>query len=164
MGHWSRWALLLTCVAGLGYAYHVYSGSPEAVPLHYGPTGLPDRWGHRSELLKVHVGLIGIGSAIFLALPALLTRMPPSLVNLPHKDYWLAPERRRETTAKFAVWSSTFGTALNLLVVAMQAVLGPNGSSSPLPLVVVLSFVLFSIGSCVWLVRSFRLPALTRHR
>lgn len=158
MGSWSRWALLLSCFAGLGYTFFVYSASPESVPLHYGPTGVPDRWGKPSELLAVHAGLIGIGSALFFALPALLGRLPASLVNLPNKDYWLAPERRAETTAKFAVWSSTFGTALNLLVITMQAVLAPNERPSPLPLVVVSSFVLFTLGSCVWLVRSFRLP------
>lgn len=164
MGRWRRWALALSCVAGLGQSFYVYSTSPEVVPVHYGPTGLPDRWGSPAELLIVHGAVIGIGTAVFFALPALVRRGPRSWVNLPNKEYWLAPERREEAAAKLASWSSVFGTALNLLVITLQSVLAPSGTaarSTPgaLPLLVTLTFVLFTAGSCVWLARSYRLPA-----
>ena len=42
---WTRWALWLSCVAGLGLAFQAYSTSPARVPVHYGAGGIPDRWG-----------------------------------------------------------------------------------------------------------------------
>lgn len=163
---WSRWALLLSGLAGLAYAVHSYSVSPATVPLHYGPSGVPDRWGTRGELLAVHVGIIGVGSALFLALPALLGRLPPSLVNLPNKHYWLAPERRAQTTLTLASWCGVVGTALNVFVVALQAAQGTGSSAPRAPMLgVTLAFVTFMLGACVWLLHAFRLPTeLPGHR
>ena len=50
--------------------------------------------------------------------------VPVSFINLPHRDYWLAPERRRATSAvmlRFGLWLAClmvlFFTALYGLVV-----------------------------------------------
>ncbi|RYZ07394.1 MAG: DUF1648 domain-containing protein [Myxococcales bacterium] len=158
----SRWALVVSCLAGMGYAWRVYSVSPAVVPVHYGPNGLPDRWGSPAELLAVHAGVIGVSSVLFAALPWLVRRAP-SLVNLPNKEYWLAPERRDEAAAKLEGWCGVFGTALNVLVITLQALLaggtaqGARGVAFLLS--VTLGFALFTIASCVWLYRSYRLPA-----
>ena len=36
-------------------------------------------------------------TACFAILPAVIEGLPPRMVNLPNKDYWLAPERRAAT-------------------------------------------------------------------
>jgi len=160
----SRWALVLSCLAALGFAIHGFSVAPDIVPVHYGLNGLPDRWGSRLEVLLVYLGIVGVGTVIWLALPELLRRAPPSMINLPHKEYWLAPERRDTATAKLATWADTVGTAVNLLLLALQRVLAPGQAGSPAapslaPTLLVLAFLVFTLGSCLWLARSYRLPA-----
>jgi hypothetical protein len=53
-------------------------------------------------LLPVAV-LDGVGLA--------LGRLPPSLINLPNRDYWLAPERRTETIARVRMALVEIGNA-----------------------------------------------------
>lgn len=158
----SRVLLALSCVAGLAYSLQVYASSPALVPLHFGRGGVPDRWGPPNELLAVHLGLIVFGTALFVALPVLFRRVPPSMVNLPDKDYWLSPAHRDQAAQRLAVWADSVGISVNLLVIVLQLVL-PSApavrSPSPLPLLVVAAFVLFSLGSCIWLVRALRRPS-----
>ena len=47
-------------------------------------------------------------------------RLPVSLINLPNKDYWLAPERRDATLAWIGGWSTMFGAATLLLMMALM--------------------------------------------
>ena len=42
----------------------------------------------------------------------LLGRLPPSLINLPNRDYWLAPERRTETIERVRTALLEFGNAM----------------------------------------------------
>lgn len=158
----SRWALVLSGLAALALAIRAFSVAPGVVPVHYGLSGLPDRWGSPLEVLLVYLGLVGVGTVIWLMLPHLFQRAPASMINLPHKEYWLAPERRDAATAKLSTWADLVGTALNLLMLTLQQVLSPgrDGASSPsvVPAFATLAFLVFTLGSCVWLARSYRLP------
>lgn len=160
--NWSRGVLLATCLGGALYALHVSSVSPPLVPMHFGPSGAPDRFGSPRELLAVHLGLLVGGTALFAALPALFRRASPGSINLPNKDYWLSPAHRAEATERFTRWSHVLGAAVNLLVVTLQLVLGPGRpAAAPAPAslhLVMLGFLVFTFAWCVWLVRSFRLP------
>jgi uncharacterized membrane protein len=166
MARATRWALFLSRVAALGVVLQVYSVSPEVVPVHYGPTGIPDRWGPRAELLAVFACVIGVSTALFRALPHFIWRAPRSMLNLPNKEYWLAPEQRASAAAKFAIWAHLVGTSVNVLMAVLQLGLAsvPRGlfdTPTPLPSCVVLAFVTFVLGSCVWLTWSYRLPKAT---
>jgi hypothetical protein len=162
----SRWALVLSCLAALGFALYSFSVAPAVVPVHYGLDGLPDRWGSPLQVLLVHLGIVGLGTAVMLALPELVRRAPASLLNLPNAEYWLAPEHRAAATAKLATWADLLGAAVNLLMLTLQLVLAPggDGASSPswAPALVTLAFLVFTLGSCVWLARAYRLPTATR--
>lgn len=124
----------MSCVAGLGATLCVYTTASGQTP----------------ALLIACA--IGFGTALFLTIPLLFRHAPPGGIKIPHRDYWLAPEHRPEATAKFARWSDIQGTAVNLLMIAIQLV-----SSSALP-VAVFGFGAFSIGSWVWLALAYRLP------
>lgn len=162
MRRWHHWLLLLSWASGVAFALRVYSVSPPSVAVHFGPKGLPDRWGPPSELLLLNLCLLSVGTALFLALPQLVRRLPSAVVNLPNKGYWLGPERREQATVKLAGWCNVFGAALNAFVIGLQALLAPRAGApvggSQLPLLLTIAFVAFTLGSCVWLARSFRLP------
>jgi hypothetical protein len=158
-----RSALGLSAVTGLGLAIRVYASSPERVPVHYAVDGTPDRWGSPVAPLIAYLCLIGLGSAFFLALPAIIRRAPKGMINLPNREYWLSPEHRDAAAVKAARWAYTLGTAANLLMILAQLLLSPreNGFAirpQALSLVLV-GFVLFTLGSCIWFLFSFELPA-----
>lgn len=163
MVRWTRRALGLSCAVGVGLALYSYSTSPDRVPIHYGLTGVPDRWGSPLELLALHACVIGISSALFLALPELLRRAPPRSISLPNKHYWLSPEHRDQATAKLATWCSAQGTAVNLLLITLQLLLAPNVDTSaaptPFPALVLVGFGVFTLASMVWLSLAYRLPS-----
>jgi hypothetical protein len=158
-----RSALVLSAVTGLGLAIRTYASSPERVPVHYAVDGTPDRWGSPMEALTAHSCLIGLGSAFFLVFPAIIRRAPKWMINLPNREYWLSPEHRDVAAVKAARWSYTLGTAVNVVMSLLQLLLSPgeNGFAvRPRALtLLLLGFVLFTLGSCIWLLFSFELPA-----
>ena len=162
MVRWTRGALGLSCAVGLGLTFYSYATSPDRVPVHYGLTGIPDRWGSPVELLVAYGCVIGIGSSLCLALPELLRRAPPWAINLPNKHYWLAPENRDAATAKFALWADTQGAAVNLLMSTLLLLLAPNANAAAVPAAfpafVLVGFGMFTLASIGWLWLSYRLP------
>jgi hypothetical protein len=72
---------------------------PERAATHFGVNGRADGWMGRAEY-TTFISLLGLGLPAFTAVMGLLTRfLPAQFVNIPHRDYWLAPERRPETSA-----------------------------------------------------------------
>jgi hypothetical protein len=53
---------------------------------------------------------------LLLVLPALLRRVPTQLINLPNRDYWLAPERRAASLDRVGSWLSWFALATGALL------------------------------------------------
>lgn len=94
-----RRAFLLTTVLYAASIVVAAAVLPERVPLHFSGSGEPDRWGSRTEAVLTF-GLIGAGLALLLGgSAALMGRLPlrSGIVNLPHKEWWLAtPEREAE--------------------------------------------------------------------
>ena len=93
---------------------------------------------------------LGIAAVAFLA-PKLVAMLPPAMINLPNKDYWLAPERRAETVQYLEAAFAWFGCALYLvLFFALNYAVGanlhrdrhPDSSGIWIPLVAFVSFTL----------------------
>lgn len=72
---------------------------PERVASHFGADGQPNGWMSRDGHTMAHIGIILFLVALFVGLTVALPRLPERFVNLPHRDYWLAPKRRGETFA-----------------------------------------------------------------
>lgn len=113
------WPLLLT--GGLIYAAAVVwaatSLPSDSIPLHFDAAGAPDRFASRGEALATFIGIglvmFGIGAGgIWFAHRSSLT-----FVNIPHKDYWTAPERRARLRQMLAL-------DIALLMAATLALLG----------------------------------------
>src|SRR6266568_3055820 len=103
MKSWRMPALLFggLYLAFLGYLTYSAEHLPERVATHFDGAGHPNGWMSRSALLKG-------GAAFGLAFPllvvgicALVRFLPAAAINLPRKEYWLAPERRGETNSYF---------------------------------------------------------------
>jgi hypothetical protein len=103
-------ALCVTCVVYLAALGYTGSVMPERVASHFGFAGEPDGWMSRPAYLT-SMAAVGVALPVVLALAAWAVRMAPvGVINLPHRDYWLAPERRERTRAEIAgrmLWLSS---------------------------------------------------------
>ena len=80
---------------------------PDPMASHFGLSGRPNGW---SSHFRVIVGLsvlVLLFAAIFAA-TFFFSRVPDRLINLPHKTYWLAPERREATLLYLSAWLRWF--------------------------------------------------------
>jgi len=165
----SRWAIILLLAL-----YAVFAGSliyaagelPDRVATHFDFRGNPDGWmSKQADLLLM--GVLGVGLPLFMMGMCYATRfLPARLVNIPNREYWLAPERRRQTSAYVAaqsIWLAcvmlAFMTVVHLLVVFANQQSSPR-LSTPLILGISTGF-LVATGFWAWgLVDHFRRPSM----
>lgn len=88
---------LLLCVACVIQALHYYPRLPAEVAHHFGVSGQPDAWGSKLHFLIIYLVTVAVMAATFLGFGLAMPKMPNARINLPNKDYWLAPERRQQT-------------------------------------------------------------------
>lgn len=97
-----RALLLLVSAANLAVQFAAWRMHPGRVPVHFGPGGRADGWGDSATHALGQAALLTLYLLLFLGVPAGLKRLPAQWVSLPHRDYWLAPERREEAQARLA--------------------------------------------------------------
>ncbi len=137
---------------------------PEQVATHFNFAGEPNGWMSR----QAHLWFMGVTGLLLpllmIGVFAALRRLPVSLINVPHRDYWLAPERQADSfqymfhhSLWLAAMMVAFLLGLNwLVVVANQR--QPAQLSTPLVLTLGGCFL---VGVVVWvvgLVRHFHRP------
>jgi uncharacterized membrane protein len=154
---------LLLLAATMAQMAWYYPRLPERVASHFNAAGEANAFMPKEAFLKLHLMVLGIMSVAFLIVPALITRFPPSMINLPNKDYWLAPERMAQTRATLNRYLVGFGNAmlLFLLLVLRDAL---RASLMPIPRIpnrIWVFLVLLGVWMILWtvrFVRAFRLP------
>ena len=121
-------ALTLTHAAVLISLFASAKELPPKVASHFNAAGVPDGWMSRDSYLWT-MGAVAFGlTAFLLVIFYTLRYFPDGAINLPDRDYWLAPERRDETYAylfRASLWLCAFQATLLLgvhqLVVAAHA-------------------------------------------
>jgi len=114
------WVPLLVFAALLvATAAYFFSGTgvmPDRVAVHFAADGSANgfmtREGYRQFLIEFGLGVPLITALIVAVLPALI----PGRVNLPNKDYWMAPERRAQSLAFLSGHGFWLGCLLLLLM------------------------------------------------
>ena len=97
----------------------VFSSSgalPERVASHFGSSGAADsfmsRGGYVTFMLVFVVGLPLVMTGIM----TLVFRSVTTSLNIPNRDYWLAPERRADTVAFLTRHNMRFGACLAIFL------------------------------------------------
>jgi len=95
--------------------------------------------------------------------PVLVAKLPPSLVNLPNKDYWLAPERKVDAIARFTVRMEWFGVVLLAFLafvyeLVFEANVAGRGLANGPFLIALVAFLVFAVVWIVLMYRAFSLP------
>ena len=156
--------LVAILMCALVQAIYYYPRLPDRVASHFDARGQVDGWGTRNEFFVIE-GVLIIGlAALVLFLDWLIPRMPASLVNMPNKDYWLAPERRAATNRVMQSWVSTFLLlTLGFIVYVMQLALLANVTGDAVYMSVPMwaglgVFLLLDTALSVRLILQFRKP------
>jgi uncharacterized membrane protein len=140
-----------------------YPRLPTRVASHFDAAGRANAFMPKDAFFVVHLAVLALMALVFLVTPAFIARLPPAMMNLPNKDYWLAPERRAHTVRKLESLLIGFGNVMLLFLLlvfraAMQANLLPSPHLSGRIWVLLILLGGFAITWTVRLVRAFRLP------
>ena len=123
---------LLSCVLAFMMLNHVSGQLPERVASHFGAGGAADGWMTRGGYLRTFAWIVAGTSALFAACAWFTPRIPSGGVNLPERDYWLAPERRGQTNRRIQDYLLGMAAATNVLYLAMlQLTVVANAMAEP---------------------------------
>jgi hypothetical protein len=124
---------LLLALAVIAQALWQHDRLPARVATHFNLAGQADGWMSRDNQTKAHIGLVLFIALMLEGLARLSPRLPDGLVNLPHRDYWLAPERRAATHVWIAGLLRLIGCVLMAFFLALfHLVYRANLSSTPM--------------------------------
>lgn len=107
---YSRWLFLALLMACFTHAAYYYPQLPDVVASHFGASGQPDAWSHKTALVRIYVVVTVLCGVLFGIIGSLLAKLPVSLINLPNKDYWLSDERKGETIGLLRSFLFLFGS------------------------------------------------------
>ncbi len=147
----------LAIAVGLQSVYY-YPQLPTTLASHFDGAGVPNGWSARWLFFSIHFAIAALLLIIFLGIPLLVNRLPKERINLPNKDYWLAPERRHQTLTFIQAQFLWLGVAsLSLSLYIMQLVIQFNLQTvTRLSITIVWVLVAYSVFVLIWLVRFIR--------
>lgn len=112
-------ALCAATAVGIGQIVLGYEAMPERIASHFDASGNADGWSSRESFATQMVVLHLVMATVFGCIGAFLPKIPDSLINLPHKDVWLAPGQRAETLAWMTNRLAWMAAAVQALFCAM---------------------------------------------
>lgn len=112
-------AFFALVLAAIAQALWQHGQLPAKVASHFDGAGAPNGWTTRSTHTTLHVATVLFMAALFQGIVALNSRLPKEYVNIPRRDYWLAPERAATTHAWLADMILAMGGAVLLFFMAL---------------------------------------------
>jgi uncharacterized membrane protein len=100
----------------------VWPGLPARIPTHFDAGGQADGWMDPRGFVLFNAIFPALLLAVLLGTGLLVGRLPARFVNLPHRDYWLAPERLAATRAKLLAHLAAMATLTLLLFAAIAEI------------------------------------------
>lgn len=143
----------LLYLALVAFLIRTAPGLPDRVASHFGMEGAANGWMSRPSYLAFQTAFPLLLALLFVGILALIRMLPARFVNLPNRDFWLAPERRATTVAALRGWFVwmlclfvVFFGGLHGLTVAANRVAPPRLPMGGLLLVV----IAFLLGLMLW--------------
>ena len=111
--------LILLWILFGGLLAATYTQWPAQVATHFDLRGTPDRWMDRVWNIVAYSAL-GVGLPLMIyGIFSLCSRFPTNMINLPRRDYWLAPERRAATFVELRRQALWLGCLIVLFVAGL---------------------------------------------
>src|SRR5229473_7905924 len=130
----SRLPKLLFALLGAYAAIHFlsyYSQLPTVVASHFNGQGLANGWQTKPAFFTVFAGVSVLAAVIGFGIPRVIAALPPQLINLPNRAYWLAPGQLAATMEFLKNFFAWFGCAVFVVIIvtfdyAIQSNLHPD--------------------------------------
>jgi uncharacterized membrane protein len=154
---------LLVLYAVVHFSY-LYPQLPGVMASHFNALGAANGWQTKQAFFGVFVMVGVLAIVVGFVIPKIIFALPARLINLPNKNYWLAPENRTETTEFLGAYFAWFGCALYLILIvtfdyATQSNLHPENPPDPARMWYALAgFAIFSVVSTILLLAKFLRP------
>ncbi|MBD3392342.1 MAG: DUF1648 domain-containing protein [Chitinivibrionales bacterium] len=113
----ARRVLIGVFILGVVHSIYYFPQLPRHMASHFNALGGPDSWSSRLAFYATYLGGLAFTTIMFLAIPYFLRRVPHKWVNLPNRDYWLAPSRVDESLARFGTALYRFGAVTNAFMI-----------------------------------------------
>lgn len=122
--------VLLALYAAVHFS-DLYAQLPNVVASHFNGRGAANGWQTKQAFFEFFAIISAVVVVIGFAIPKIISVLPSQTINLPNKNYWLAPERAGETIQFLNAHFAWFACALflfNILVFdyAIQINLDPQ--------------------------------------
>lgn len=152
--------ILFWIVVVIGVIQHMWQIQylPEKMATHFNWEGYADGYAPRDVHMWMMLVVYGIMAFSFGVLPHLIARVPPAFINLPRKDYWLAPERVATTLGDIRDRMAVFGIMIFLFFMVVGLLVAEANKQIPprLPDAFMWSLAGFLIITAVWTIRFIR--------
>ncbi|MBI5890884.1 MAG: hypothetical protein HZB47_09430 [Nitrosomonadales bacterium] len=156
--------LLLTLVFAVAFVLVTGRSLPPVVASHFIAGGAANGFVPRDTYMHLTVALLVALPLLISLLTSIGSMLPARFINLPNREYWLAPERQADTLAYLRKHSSRFSFFLAVFICFVHwLVVKANEQNPPLlPEPLLFSgMAAFLVGLVVWLggfVVHFRRP------
>lgn len=132
-----------------------YPQLPDQVASHFDNRGVPNGWSSKLTFFELTFVMIVLLAGVFLYMPVFQRRISIKMTSLPHREYWLAPERRDETwtyVQRRMLWLgvATVALMLGITQLVIHANLNPPVALSTAAAYLLGGYITYSL---VWTVR-----------
>ncbi|KAJ4459264.1 hypothetical protein PAPYR_4800 [Paratrimastix pyriformis] len=136
---------------------------PDTVVTHWDAAGNPNGWGSKWGFVLI-CSLVPLGLMLFMSLIGIcLPKVPDDLINLPNKEYYLAPQNRSSTFNYIRISFLQFSNALAIYMLVVEFSCGmanyyswwPQAAFIWAPMGIFLAWMVFWV---ICLYRRFRRP------
>lgn len=147
-------ALLLLLAVLAAFVWQTSKELPAVVASHFAANGVANGFMPRTAY-AVLITVLVVGVPLLLALlPAAAISGAGKKLNIPHREYWLAPERREDTIAFLRAHGRWFAVVVALFLSDVHwLVVEANGLQPPVLFYrsIVTALVVFALALLVWL-------------
>ena len=154
-------AILILFVLTMLHIAIYYDSLENPVGSHFDAQGRIDGWMPKASLVATYVLTQLLLPALLLVIGKLPYILPESTINLPNKDYWLAPDQRAETLGTIEAmlaWVSVVTMALMIAImhVTFLVNLEVTTPTNSLFLVIIITYSVLVMGLVAWVVLRFK--------
>lgn len=149
--------------AAICHIAHYYPMLPDRVASHFNAAGEANGWSGKQAFATLYLVIIAVMALLFLGIPRLVGKLPASMVNLPNREYWLAPERKAETVAILSHYMAWLGSAMLVFLIfvfhlTIRANLAEHAKLGREMWIGLGAFLLYTTAWCIALLLRFRKP------
>ena len=136
---------------------------PEMVAVHFNAAGSADSFWKKNSAFEFQVIFI-IGLTLLMwGLSILVYKLPEKALNLPNRDYWLAPERKRQTLDDISTFILWMGVLTNAFLFSLFYYTMKTNIEREFQLGATFwLFFLFYMGTTTWLIVKFSKKFLSK--